>query len=697
MPALHTLCLTANRLSSLMGLERLWATPECAQTGQCNYCVAELQLQQPGQHQHQEQEQEQQQEQQLQAWELQLQQLQPDIDIVGPHLAAPRSTCPASAAYFTSLSVLDVSYNSIPAVELLGEHSHLANLPRYGAAHKQAIVYVHIHINNTQAAKCLLMHNSTCTTTIAHRTGQQRRVRHQGSVTCSACVPASGRLAELLAEGSGMKVLPAVLGRFLHLSRLELGFNQLGGDVLLSLAQLPALCSLGLASNPVQTLPALPPEVNGTTLLVCSALRQLNLSGTCITRPQDLAPLHGHAPGLAQLMLGGTPLARTAAAATADPSCRALAGATWPGLQIDLHALPWSSGGPKSMGTRHKRSACQPCQPPPLVLIDEVGPTQRALAAAGAGAEHVAQHAALSAMLDRAHNTIDTWQARPSSLQPADSCPTQSAGDRQSDDGDDIQDRTFLTGVVKGRKHTRHSCCAVLCMRMPPAGAHPHVFCLLCMSASCHASTALAKRAMFNPQNSDFFTSNSCFVWYVDVRHPGVGIMGQLQLPGSNGAPSPGVQAADSLGGSEQLLPLPQQQLLQDPTERLAVALGLRVSQLAHHTHRAPRDTLGALHRLQHALAHPFAVAASTATASTTAALQHRYTTATMATAGKARSRPLAPLPQPIPLGLETRVVVEPKLEDVIQHMHARLAAVKGALMSEIEGSGNCHMTGGAS
>jgi hypothetical protein len=37
----------------------------------------------------------------------------------------------------------------------------------------------------------------------------------------------------------------------------------------------------------------------------------------------------------------------------------------------------------------------------------------------------------------------------------------------------------------------------------------------------------------------------------------------------------------------------------QDPTEHLAIALGLQVCQLAHYTHKQPGNALAAIHRLR--------------------------------------------------------------------------------------------------
>lgn len=68
----------------------------------------------------------------------------------------------------------------------------------------------------------------------------------------------------------------------------------------------------------------------------------------------------------------------------------------------------------------------------------------------------------------------------------------------------------------------------------------------------------------------------------------GVGITGEL--------PDDGVDAAASTHGS-----CSDQQVSswQDPTERLALALGLQVSQLAHMTGIVPGNPDGALHRLR--------------------------------------------------------------------------------------------------
>jgi hypothetical protein len=68
----------------------------------------------------------------------------------------------------------------------------------------------------------------------------------------------------------------------------------------------------------------------------------------------------------------------------------------------------------------------------------------------------------------------------------------------------------------------------------------------------------------------------------------GVGITGEL--PGDE----EGQDAASSQGPSDQT------DTWQDPTERLALALGLQVSQLAHMTGRIPGNPDGPLHRLRY-------------------------------------------------------------------------------------------------
>lgn len=68
----------------------------------------------------------------------------------------------------------------------------------------------------------------------------------------------------------------------------------------------------------------------------------------------------------------------------------------------------------------------------------------------------------------------------------------------------------------------------------------------------------------------------------------GVGITGEL--PGDED----GQDAASSQGASDQT------DTWQDPTERLALALGLQVAQLAHMTGRIPGNPDGALHRLRY-------------------------------------------------------------------------------------------------
>lgn len=74
---------------------------------------------------------------------------------------------------------------------------------------------------------------------------------------------------------------------------------------------------------------------------------------------------------------------------------------------------------------------------------------------------------------------------------------------------------------------------------------------------------------------------------------PGVGITGELhhELIG------PDVSSSQGPG-------IDQARVWQDPTERLAVSLGLKVSQLAHVTGHTPGNPDGALHRLRYAAGH---------------------------------------------------------------------------------------------
>ncbi|KAF8072588.1 hypothetical protein HT031_000248 [Scenedesmus sp. PABB004] len=133
----------------------------------------------------------------------------------------------------------------------------------------------------------------------------------------------------------------------------------------------------------------------------------------------------------------------------------------------------------------------------------------------------------------------------------------------------------------------------------------------------------------------------------------GVGITGEL--PGAVGGP-----AAAALQAEEEL---------SDPTERLAVAFGLCVSQLAHHTHRAPTHSAAAVHRLRHALAHPLV----DADAGQRPPQHHAALTA--AAAAKQRTRALLPLPEPIGVGLASRVAPAQAMQGtLLQQLQAQAA-----------------------
>ncbi|WIA28541.1 hypothetical protein OEZ86_011083 [Tetradesmus obliquus] len=144
----------------------------------------------------------------------------------------------------------------------------------------------------------------------------------------------------------------------------------------------------------------------------------------------------------------------------------------------------------------------------------------------------------------------------------------------------------------------------------------------------------------------------------------GVGITDEL--PGDDEeAADAGQQAADDS--------------FQDPTERLAIALGLQVCQLAHYTHRQPGNPLAAIHRLRHALAHPLVDA--------DAGMQppQHHTGMTAAALAKQRPRQLLPLPQPIPAALDTRVKAVQGIEAVLTSMRGRLQVLEGTLLQQLQ------------
>ncbi|WIA08483.1 hypothetical protein OEZ85_007919 [Tetradesmus obliquus] len=144
----------------------------------------------------------------------------------------------------------------------------------------------------------------------------------------------------------------------------------------------------------------------------------------------------------------------------------------------------------------------------------------------------------------------------------------------------------------------------------------------------------------------------------------GVGITGEL--PGDDEeAADAGQQAAEDS--------------FQDPTERLAVALGLQVCQLAHYTHRQPGNPLAAVHRLRHALAHPLVDA--------DAGMQppQHHTGMTAAALAKQRPRQLLPLPQSIPAALDTRVKAVQGIEAVLTSMRGRLQVLEGTLLQQLQ------------
>lgn len=180
----------------------------------------------------------------------------------------------------------------------------------------------------------------------------------------------------------------------------------------------------------------------------------------------------------------------------------------------------------------------------------------------------------------------------------------------------------------------------------------------------------------------------------------GVGIVGQMPRHGSDAGDGEAVAAA--------AVPDASSSAWQDPTERLAVALGLQVTQLAHYTHHVPANPDGALHRLRcavwlvlrhaerdrmrmlgctgrsaprsssaclpcalahrHALAHPLVTDAAAGERP-----QQHHAALTAAAAGKQRPRKLLPQPQPIPLALDTRVVQPQAIDGLLRDMRGRL------------------------
>jgi hypothetical protein len=82
----------------------------------------------------------------------------------------------------------------------------------------------------------------------------------------------------------------------------------------------------------------------------------------------------------------------------------------------------------------------------------------------------------------------------------------------------------------------------------------------------------------------------SACILHICCTAAGVGITGEL----------PGEGDALPDASSSQVCSSDQAESWQDPTERLALALGLQVTQLAHYTGRVPGNPDGALHRLRY-------------------------------------------------------------------------------------------------
>jgi hypothetical protein len=162
-----------------------------------------------------------------------------------------------------------------------------------------------------------------------------------------------------------------------------------------------------------------------------------------------------------------------------------------------------------------------------------------------------------------------------------------------------------------------------------------------------------------------------------------VGITAQLPGEDASGADVTASSSHTAAGGGDQ-------GCWQDPTERLAIALGLDVALLAHKSGRVPGAPQSAIHRLRHSLTHPLVDPA----AGQHPAQHHMRMTATAA--GKLQPRPAQPLPQPIPVALSTRVQPVRQLEGELKSLQGRLSTLQGTLMQQLQAQATKLATGGA-
>eukprot|EP00878_Enallax_costatus_P007658 GHUV01008017.1.p1 GENE.GHUV01008017.1~~GHUV01008017.1.p1 ORF type:complete len:401 (+),score=143.11 GHUV01008017.1:2658-3860(+) len=136
-------------------------------------------------------------------------------------------------------------------------------------------------------------------------------------------------------------------------------------------------------------------------------------------------------------------------------------------------------------------------------------------------------------------------------------------------------------------------------------------------------------------------------------------------------------------GDEDEVAPVVETDEFQDPTERVALALGMKVTQLAHYTHNNPRITSGAIHKLRHALAHPLVDPEAGERA------QQHHAAMTATAMAKQRPRQLLPLPQPIPTALDTREVAVQGIGNMLQDMRGRLQFLEGSLLQQLQSQAN--------
>jgi len=511
----------------------------------------------------------------LEAGDEELPELVQAVKLTHRHISSVEA---ADMAYFTALRVMDLADNRIPDVEPLGEllalrhlslaSNRMSSLGTFPADAFQELEVLDLSYNALKAEATL---------------GREAPV---------AYLP---KLRELNLSGNSFQALPIKLGPFESLEVLKLDDNSLSGSCLQSLSHLTRVVHLSLSHNQISYAP------ESLTADSCfPQLHTLDLTHNRVSEEAAISPLRSLRT-LQRLLLAGNPLATAqqaarkkakekremlaAAGALIGPEARMDAEAPDPGaVRVHYEAVPQLP--PKS-------TIASTLTPGTIITISEPLDPRTAAKAAAMNTVAAVPEEAVTEAFERVEGTIEAWQLN--TVDEGD----EVEGEEEEEDGEPVEDMTFLTGV---------------------------------------------------------------------------GIQEKLHKP--RGPRAAQEEEGPAPPASEEGRP-PWEEV-EDPTERLALALGLDPRRLAIYTGQLTTDSLGSINALRFALSHPLVEADEGL------APPKKHLALTTAARLKRRDKKLAPLPEPVAMPPDARTVRIQTMEDMLQGMKERLKSLETNLAERL-------------